>query len=299
MRESGLTEAKQVNFLMKTKYYHTINISGRLLDLDVAKVMGVLNVTPDSFHDGCRSFDEYKIERRVAEIVEEGADIIDIGGCSTRPGSQPVSYEEEWERICRALKCIKKINPQIIISVDTWRSEIAKRCVEDYGVNIINDISGGNLDPEMFNVIAELKVPYVLTHMRGNPEIMTKLADYNDVTADVITDLSKKVNELRRKGVNDIIIDPGFGFAKTLEQNFKLLSELDEICRMGIPVMVGISRKSMIYKTLGTTPENSLTGTIVLNSIALEKGASILRVHDVSEAIETVKLINELKKTVN
>ncbi len=268
----------------------TLNIRGRLLDLSTPKVMGIVNVTPDSFYASGRTPDPQAVERRILQLREEGADIVDIGGYSSRPGADDVTPDEEYSRLTVALDALKRLWPEVPVSVDTFRADVARRCVEEWGVDIINDIAGGTLDPAMWQTVAELRVAYILMHMRGTPATMQSLTDYSDVTAEVITDLSRKVFELRGLGVNDIIIDPGFGFAKTVQQNFILLDELDEFCKMGMPVLAGLSRKSMIWRTLGITPEESLEGTVALNAIALQKGASLLRVHDVKAAKEVVKL---------
>ncbi len=268
----------------------TLNIRGRLLDLSTPKVMGIVNVTPDSFYASGRTPDPQAVERRILQLREEGADIVDIGGYSSRPGADDVTPDEEYSRLTVALDALKRLWPEVPVSVDTFRANVARRCVEEWGVDIINDIAGGTLDPAMWQTVAELRVAYVLMHMRGTPATMQSLTDYSDVTAEVITDLSRKVFELRGLGVNDIIIDPGFGFAKTVQQNFILLDELDEFCKMGMPVLAGLSRKSMIWRTLDITPEESLEGTVALNAIALQKGASLLRVHDVKAAKEVVKL---------
>lgn len=260
------------------------------MTFDVPKVMGILNVTPDSFYAESRKNEEDEIRKRVREIREEGADIIDVGGCSTRPGYEPVTVDEEWRRVNLACRIIKEECPDMPLSIDTFRSEVAKKCIETWSVDIINDISGGS-DPEMWKLISENGVVYVLTHNKTDE----KKVEYEDVTAEVVTDLSWKLNELHRLGVNDVILDPGFGFAKSVEENLHLFSELQEIVRMGYPVLTGISRKSMIYKTLGISSQESLTGTIALDAIALEKGAKILRVHDVKEAVETVKLYARLR----
>ena len=224
--------------------------------------------------------------------------MLDFGGYSTRPGAAPVTEDEEYSRLAIGLEAVKELWPEVPVSVDTFRASVARRCVEEWGADIINDVGGGTLDPEMWPTVAELRVAYVLMHMRGTPATMNTLTDYNDVTADVITDLSKKVYELRGLGVCDIIIDPGFGFAKTVDQNFRMLDELDEFCKMGMPVLAGLSRKSMIWRTLGITPEESLEGTIGLNAIALDRGASILRVHDVRPARQLVSLIGKLHPVV-
>lgn len=272
----------------------TLNIRGRLLDLSTPKVMGIVNVTPDSFYASGRTPDPENLELRIRQLRNEGADIVDVGGCSTRPGASDVKEEEEYRRIAPALELLKKIWPEVPVSVDTYRATVARRCVEDWGVDIINDIGGGTLDPDMWNTVAELRVAYILTHMRGTPSTMQEHTSYEDVTAEVLTDLSRKVYVLRDLGVNDIIIDPGFGFAKTVRQNFRLLDELGEFCKMGLPVLAGLSRKSMIWKTLGVSPEESLEGTVALNAIALREGASLLRVHDVKAAKEVVKLHMEI-----
>lgn len=281
---------------MRERLPLSLNLSGELMDLSTPKVMGILNVTPDSFFADSRYQTEESIADRIMEIISDGADIIDVGGCSTRPGSQAPSLEDEWQRVESALRIIKDRFPDIPVSVDTYRSRIAELAIEKFNVQIINDVSGGSIDPEIWNVVADAHVAYVLTHTRGTPENMAGLTDYNDITADVITELSKKANELHRLGVCDVIIDPGFGFAKSVEQNFKLLSELDEIIGMGKPVLVGLSRKSMIYKTLNLTPEESFSGTVALQAIALDRGANIIRTHDVKEAVETAKLVSMMKK---
>ena len=276
------------------KEHLTINIKGRLMNFAVPKVMAIINVTPDSFFSGSRKETAAEIACRVREAKEEGADILDVGGYSSRPGAAEVSAEEEYSRLARGLEAIRREWPEAVVSVDTFRGRVAARCVEEWGADIVNDISGGTLDPEMWQMAGDLKPVYVLMHMRGTPSTMQTLTDYADVTADVISDLSRKCHELRGLGVNDIIIDPGFGFAKTVEQNFRLLDELGEFCKMGMPVLAGLSRKTMIWKTLGITPEESLGGTTALNAIALDRGADILRVHDVREAVQTVKLISNL-----
>lgn len=269
----------------------TINIKGQLMDFAVAKVMAIINVTPDSFFSGSRSETAEEIRQRVRTVKEEGADILDIGGYSSRPGADEVSAEEEYSRLARGLEIVRTEWPEAVVSVDTFRSDVARRCIEEWDVDIVNDISGGTLDPDMWRMVGDLKPVYVLMHMRGNPATMQTLTDYSDVTAEVITDLSRKCYELRGLGVNDIIIDPGFGFAKTVEQNFKMLRDLGEFCKMGMPVLAGLSRKSMIWRKLGITPEESLTGTIALNTMAIERGANILRVHDVKPAKEIISLL--------
>lgn len=274
----------------------SINIKGKLHYFHNPWVMGIVNVTPDSFYAESRTFDSQSIYNRIANLIEQGADAIDIGGYSSRQGAADVSAQEEYSRLASALEIIRKHFPDTIVSIDTFRADVARKCVLDWQADIINDISGGIADPEMWNTIAELKVPYILMHMRGTPKTMQSLCDYSDVTADVIKDLAAKIDKMRQLGIADIIIDPGFGFAKTLEQNYTLMSELQEFKRLDMPLLVGISHKSMIYKALDIKPENALNGTTVLNTIALAKGADILRVHDVKEAKEAVKitkLINE------
>lgn len=262
------------------------------MDLSMPKVMGILNVTPDSFYAGCRTMPGSEIACRVEQIRAEGADIIDIGGYSSRPGAEDVSENEEYRRLAMALEIIRNVWSEAVISVDTFRSNIARRCVEEWGVDIINDISGGSPDPLMWETVASLKVAYVLMHMRGNPQTMSSLTDYEDVSAEVLSDLAFKVAELRQLGVADIIIDPGFGFAKNVEQNYQLLSDLKEFEAIDAPLLAGVSRKSMICRPLGITPDEAANGTTVVNTLALLNGASILRVHDVRNAVEAVKLVN-------
>lgn len=270
---------------------YCINLRGKFTEIKETWVMGILNVTPDSFFSGSRCNDEDKIKFRIHEIIEEGAKIIDIGGYSSRPGAYDITSEEEYQRLAQGLDVIKRIDPEIIISVDTFRADVARRCVKDWNVDFINDISGGTLDNNMIDTVAELNVPYILMHMRGTPSTMQQFTQYHDVTNDVISELSKKVSILHKKGVKDIIIDPGFGFSKTIEQNYEIMNHLEQFHTMNLPILVGISRKSMIYKALELTPETVLNGTTVLNTIATLKGVHFLRVHDVKEAAETVKLV--------
>ena len=274
----------------------SINIKGKLHYFHNPWVMGIVNVTPDSFYADSRTFDSQSIYNRIANLIEQGADAIDIGGYSSRPGAADVSAQEEYSRLASALEIIRKHFPDTIVSIDTFRADVARKCVIDWQADIINDISGGIADIEMWNTIAELKVPYILMHMRGTPQTMQSFCDYTDVTSDVIKDLADKTDKMRQLGITDIIIDPGFGFAKTLEQNYTLMSELQEFKRLDMPLLVGISHKSMIYKALDIKPENALNGTTVLNTIALAKGADILRVHDVKEAKEAVKITKLLNK---
>lgn len=274
----------------------TINIKGELLDLSFPLVMGILNVTPDSFFAGSRKESEQQIVDRVTEIISEGGRIIDIGAQSTRPASTLLSAEEEKERLEFALSIINREFPDVILSVDTFYSDVASLAVEKYGVAIINDISGGEIDKSMFDTVARLNVPYILMHMRGTPQTMSKQTDYNNLIQDVFYYFSQKVAQLHQLGVNDIIIDPGFGFSKTMEQNYELMAALRGFSIFELPLLVGISRKRMIANLLDTDAEGSLNGTTVLNTFALQNGANILRVHDVKEAVETIKLVKKLEE---
>lgn len=271
---------------------YSINVRGRLFDLSQPQVMGILNVTPDSFYSGSRMQTDAQIAARAEQIVEEGGTMIDLGAYSSRPGAADVSPEEELSRLSRALGIVRGLFPDVVVSVDTFRAEVARRCVEDYGADIINDISGGTLDEDMFPTVASLNVPYILMHMRGTPQTMQQLTDYKDVTAEVLRYFGEKVDRLHAMGVSDIILDPGYGFAKTLEQNYQLLSRQRVFEVLDLPVLVGVSRKSMICKVLGCTPEEALNGTSVLHALALQQGTHILRVHDVKEAVETIKLVS-------
>lgn len=271
---------------------YTLTIKGEKRAIVKPWVMGILNVTPDSFYSGSRmGVDEMRIGERVEEILKEGGDIIDIGAYSTRLNADDISPEEEYSRLKIGLNVIKNIDANAIVSVDTFRADVARRCVEEFGVDIVNDVSGGTLDDDMFATVANLKVPYILMHMRGTPATMQQLTEYNDVTRDVIDDLHKKKCALNDLGIDDVIIDPGFGFSKTVEQNFEMLNRLEDFKQLDAPLLVGVSRKSMIYRTLGCTPVESLNGTTVINTISLLKGAHILRVHDVKEAVEVCKLV--------
>ena len=278
---------------MKTPLY--INVNGRLMDLSKPQVMGILNVTPDSFYAGSRSETEKDITRRLHQIIDEGASIIDIGGYSSRPNAEHISMEEEMSRLRNGLEIIRKHSPNAIVSVDTFRANVAKMCVEEFGVAIINDISAGQMDKEMFSTIARLGVPYIIMHMKGTPQDMQVRPQYDHFLKEIFYYFSEKVQKLRDLGVKDIIIDPGFGFGKTLEHNYELMNHLEEFSLFELPLLVGVSRKSMIYKVLGTTPEEALNGTTALHTIALLKGANILRVHDVREAVETTKIVQKTK----
>lgn len=272
-----------------------INVNGSLLDLSVPCVMGILNVTPDSFYAGSRMQTETDIARRVRQIVDEGAAIIDIGAYSSRPGAEEVSPREEMDRLRMGLDILRKIHPEAVVSVDTFRADVARMCVEEYGVAIINDIAAGEMDAEMFRTVAELNVPYIMMHMQGTPQNMQQNPHYDNLLKEVFMYFARKVQQLRDLGVKDIILDPGFGFGKTVEHNYELLFHLEEFRLFELPLLAGVSRKSMIYRLLGTTPQESLNGTTVLDTICLLKGADILRVHDVREAVETVKIVEAMR----
>jgi dihydropteroate synthase len=255
--------------------------------------MGILNITPDSFYDGGIFDSNKKILKQVQKMLEDGADIIDVGGCSSRPGSKKVTKDDEIKRVIPTIELIKSKFNEAIVSVDTFRSEVAKKAVNS-GASIVNDISAGELDPNMFNCIAELGIPYIMMHMQGSPQTMQNKPIYNSLVNDIITNLSKKIFRARELGIIDIVIDPGFGFGKTLEHNYQILNDLSFFKELDCPILVGISRKSMIYKLLNNDPKNALNGTSCLNTVALSKGANILRVHDVKEAKEIIKLTNFL-----
>ena len=278
---------------------YSLNLRGRQVTIDRPWVMGIVNVTPDSFYSGSRVADDRTLVERVRQMVADGADIIDLGACSTRPGSGQIDAQEEMARLQWALAVIGREMPGVILSVDTYRADVARRCVEQWGVDIINDISGGTMDKAMFPTMAMLKVPYVLMHMRGTPETMTTMTDYGDVAADVLDWLARRIDELRQMGVADVIADPGFGFAKTLEQNYQLLGRLDAFHALDAPLLVGVSRKRMIYMPLGCTADEALNGTTIINTLALERGAHILRVHDVRAAAEAVKLVTLARDNEN
>jgi len=258
----------------------SLNIKGNLIDLSKPIIMGILNVTPDSFFDGNLYNNTKKALIRVEEMINEGAEIIDIGGCSTKPGSEIIDLEEEWERIGEITRETRNNFPNIIISIDTFRSEIAKRS-SDYGANIINDVSGGEFDSNMFNTISKIDLPYVLMHSRGNSKTMLNLIDYDELLVDIILYFVKKINSLHSLGVKDVIVDPGFGFAKTYEQNIEILYNLDCFSILDLPILVGLSRKSFVQKKFNVSLKDSLKGSIKLNTVAIQKHASILRVHDV------------------
>ena len=266
-----------------------------MLDLDVPKVMGILNITPDSFYKRSRYNTDAEIVKAAATMLEEGADILDVGGYSSRPGAKDITIEEESERVLRAIRLINRKFPDSIISVDTFRANVAMEAVSDCGAKLINDISGGEGDPGMFKTIEKLNVPYILMHMKGTPGTMQDNPVYDDIIADILRWFGEKIFKLKSAGIKDIIIDPGIGFGKTTDQNFELLRSMSEFSITGLPLLVGLSRKGMIWKTLDITPDDALNGTTALNAVALMNGADILRVHDVKEAVQTVKLINKLK----
>ena len=272
----------------------TIKVKERLLDLSSPKIMGILNITPDSFYDGGFYDNQKKVLDQVEKMINDGASIIDIGGYSSRPGADDISSDVELARVLPVLKMIKERFTKVLISIDTFRSEVAKKCVEN-GADIINDISGGSLDSKMFKTVAKLNVPYIIMHMRGNPSNMMDKTDYENIIEEMENYFSEKIELAKSFGVNDIIIDPGFGFAKTTKQNFDILKNLTSLKKLDKPLLVGVSRKSMIYKTLNLSPIDSLNGSTVLHTISLLKGANILRVHDVKEANECIRLVNELK----
>ena len=278
---------------LQSKY---INVNGFLLDLSSPCVMGILNVTPDSFYEGSRMQTEIDITHRIEQIVGEGAGIVDVGAYSSRPNAENVSPAEEMERLRMGLGILRKVQPDAVVSVDTFRADVARMCVEEYGVAIINDIAAGEMDGDMFRTVADLNVPYIMMHMQGTPQNMQQNPHYDNLLKEVFMYFARKVQQLRDLGVKDIILDPGFGFGKTVEHNYELLAHLEEFRIFELPLLAGVSRKSMIYRLLGTTPQEALNGTTVLDTICLLKGADILRVHDVREAVETVKIVEAMKK---
>lgn len=278
-----------------------INIRGRLLDLGREPiVMGILNHTPDSFFSGSRIQGDRAIHDRIEQILREGGSMVDVGGYSTRPDATEVSPEEEWGRVAQVLEILKRDYPEVIVSVDTFRADVARKAVEIGGADLINDVSGGLLDSEMYATVGSLQVPYILMHMRGTPKTMQTLTEYSGKVTDVvISELLRPIEKARAAGIKDIILDPGFGFSKTLDQNYELMSELDKFATLGLPLLVGISRKSMIYRLFETSPQEALNGTSILNTFALLHGAHILRVHDVKEAVEAVKIVAKLKPSAD
>lgn len=269
---------------------HTLNLRGKLYPLDEPQIMGILNVTPDSFFAESRTSDDEQIAARVKQMMDEGANMIDIGGYSSRSGADDVSPQEEMERLRRGLRIVRKLYPDVPISVDTFRADVARMCIEEEGADLINDIAAGMMDRQMFKTVARLGVPYIMMHMQGTPETMQLDPHYNNLRREVMLYFAERIDRLCQMGAKDIIIDPGFGFGKTVEHNYELMNHLEDFSVFNLPILVGISRKSMIYKLIGGTPQTSLNGTTVLNTIALTKGAHILRVHDVKQAVEAKRI---------
>ena len=276
----------------------TLNVDGKIIDLSQPKVMGIINITPDSFFSGSRKQSESEILHQAEKMLNEDADFLDLGAYSSRPGAEDISFEEEENRLIPAIKLIKTHFSDALISVDTFRSSIAEKAINS-GAHIINDISGGTLDEKMFKTVGKLQVPYILMHMKGTPQTMKNLNQYDDIVQEISFYFSEKINQLKAFGAKDIVLDLGFGFAKNIEQNYFLLNHLAEFRMFGFPVLAGLSRKSMIWKALGIQPEDALNGTSILNTIALQNGASILRVHDVKEAKECVKIFELLSSSIN
>lgn len=281
---------------MNSLVHRYLNVNGQLLDLSIPQVMGILNVTPDSFYAGSRMRTETDISRRARQIVDEGASIIDIGAYSSRPNAEHISQEEEMNRLRLGLEILSREHPDVVISVDTFRADVAEWCVKEYGVAIINDIAAGEMDSNMFKTVARLGIPYIMMHMQGTPQSMQAQPHYDNLLKEIFMYFAQKVQQLRDLGVKDIILDPGFGFGKTLEHNYELMAHLEEFDIFELPLLVGVSRKSMIYHMIGGTPHDALNGTTVLNTVALMKGANILRVHDVREAVEAVRIINGIDR---
>lgn len=283
------------NKFLKRK--NTVVLNGKILDLSHPIVMGILNVTPDSFFDGGKYKTEKKVLKRAEDILEQGGSIIDIGALTTQPGSDAISTKEEIDRLLPAVKAVKKNFPDAFISIDTYRSWVALKVIEDCGPCMVNDVSGGNFDPHMFDTVGKLGVPYVLMHMQGTPLKMQENPEYEDIIREISLFFTERVKQLTKAGVKDVIIDPGFGFGKTLEHNYELLNRLDSFKVFQLPLMIGVSRKSMIYKLLKSNPEEALNGTSVVNTLALMGGADILRVHDVKEAVEAVRIFEKVRST--
>lgn len=275
---------------------HTLNLRGILLELREPQIMGILNVTPDSFYSDSRTPDEAHITDRVRQMMDEGADMIDIGGYSSRSGADDVTPEEEMDRLRRGLRIVRKLYPEVPVSVDTFRADVARMCIEEEGADIINDISGGMMDRQMFRTVARLGVPYILMHMQGTPDTMQVAPHYDNLRREVMLYFAERIDRLCQMGAKDIIVDPGFGFGKTFEHNYELMNHLEDFAVFNLPLLVGISRKSMIYKLTGGTPQTSLNGTTVLNTISLVKGAHILRVHDVKAAAEAKQIYMAMKQ---
>ncbi len=273
---------------------HSLNLRGKLLDLSTPRVMGILNLSPDSFYDGGKYSTNDKIIKRAEQIVKEGAEIIDVGAVSTRPGAKLISYKEEYKRLCPAMEIIRKKFPDFPVSIDTMNPEIAGKMISEYGADMINDITAGGESEKMFEIIAEHNIPYIIMHMKGMPSNMQANPEYNDVVDELLIFMAEKTSKLKSLGINDIIIDPGFGFGKNIDHNYQLLSSLECFRSLELPILVGLSRKSMIYKVLSITSEESLTGTTALHMFALIKGADILRAHDVREAVQVCRIYSKL-----
>jgi len=284
---------------MKSTFTKYINVNGKLLDLSTPVVMGILNVTPDSFYSGSRMQTEEQIKNRAAEILEQGGGIIDIGAYSSRPNAKHITAQEEMERLRTGLEIINTHFPGAIVSVDTFRADVAEECVSRYGVAIINDIAAGEMDPKMFETVARLNVPYIMMHMQGTPQNMQEQPQYDNIVRDVFLYFAKKVHQLHEMGVKDIILDPGFGFGKTVDHNYELMASLEDFRIFELPLLVGVSRKSMITRLLDVPATNALNGTTVLNTISLLKGTDIIRVHDVKEAVETIRIVEKLQSFDN
>lgn len=281
--------------MMQTCNNQFINANGKMMNLSHPQVMGILNITPDSFYSESRKQTEAEIITRIHQIHEEGASIIDIGACSTRPNAELVSAKEEVKRLRMGLQLINRHWPNAVISVDTFRADTAKMCVEEYNAAIINDISSGDMDKQMFTTVSHLGVPYIMMHMKGTPQNMQNRPHYDNLLKEIFFHFSERIQKLYDLGAKDLILDPGFGFGKTMEHNYELMNHLNEFHTFGLPILVGISRKSMIYSLLECSPQESLNGTTVLNTLALTKGANILRVHDVKAATDTIKIVNKMK----
>lgn len=287
-----------LNFSTQSKVFSTnktLNIQGRLLDMSVPHIMGILNVTPDSFYAGSRFQSEEEALKQAEQMLADGASFIDVGGYSSRPGAEDIPVQEELKRAVNVIRAIVRRFPQARVSIDTFRSAVAAAAIDE-GACMVNDISAGEADAEMIAVVSRLQVPYIVMHMRGDPQTMTQLTDYKDLIKDIADYFHRKIHQLHEAGIKDIIIDPGFGFAKTVSQNFEILNNLDYFKILQKPVLVGLSRKSMIWRTLNISPEEALNGTTALHAVAVLKGASILRVHDVREAVQVVKLLGMLDR---
>lgn len=298
MHTKQLTDATvcRTNFTPMNATNFTLNLHGKLYPLNEPQIMGIVNVTPDSFYAESRTFSEQAICDRIEKLMADGADMLDIGAYSSRSGADDVSPEEEMNRLRMGLRCVRKLFPDVPVSVDTFRADVAKMAVEEEGADIINDIAGGMMDRQMFRTVAKLGVPYILMHMQGTPKTMQLAPHYENVRREVMLYFAERIDRLHQMGAKDIIVDPGFGFGKTIEHNYDLMAHLEDFHELNRPVLVGISRKTMIYKLLGGTPQTSLNGTTVLHTVSLEKGAHILRVHDVKEAVEAKRIFMAMQQ---